>query len=246
MKSQCRFSEVSVVLCLVTISSQVLANPVGESLRAGRARFDRSAPGSLSIYQNSDKLIVNWREFSIAAGETTRFIQPSATSIALNRVVTANPSRLFGNLEANGKVYLINPNGILVGRAGAVNTRGFVASTLDVSDASFLSGATLRLSGDSEASVVNEGSIQAIGGDVFLVGRTVENSGTIRASTVGLGAGSEVVIVPTGRERLSVIAGNASGDQADKGVNNQGTIEAVSAELKAAGGNIYALAINNG
>lgn len=246
MKSQRRFSEVSVVLCLVSMSSQVLANPVGESLRAGRARFDRSAPGSLSIHQDSDRLIINWREFSIAAGETTRFIQPSATSIALNRVVTANPSRLFGNLEANGKVYLINPNGILVGRGGAVNTRGFVASTLDVSDASFLSSAKLRLSGDSEASVVNEGSIQAIGGDVFLVGRTVVNSGTIRADTVGLGAGSEVMIVPTGRERLSVIAGNPSGGQADKGVNNEGTIEAVSTELKAAGGNIYALAINNG
>ena len=198
MKSQRRFSEVSVVLCLVTMSSQVLANPVGESVRAGHARFDRSAPGSLSIRQDSDRLIINWHNFSIAAGETTRFIQPSATSIALNRVVTANPSRLFGSLESNGKVYLINPNGILVGRGGAVNTRGFVASTLDVSDASFLSGAKLKLSGDSEASVVNEGSIRAIGGDVFLVGRTVENSGDIRAGTVGLGAGSEVMIVPTG------------------------------------------------
>jgi filamentous hemagglutinin family protein len=246
MKSQRRFSEVSVALCFVTLTTQVFANPVGESLRAGRARFDRSAPGSLSIHQQTDKVIINWRDFSIAAAETTRFIQPSATSIALNRVVTANPSRLFGSLEANGKVYLINPNGILVGRGGAVNTRGFVASTLEVSDASFLSSAKLRLSGDSEASVVNEGSIQAIGGDVFLVGRTVENLGSIRAGTVGLGAGSEVMIVPTGRERLSVIAGNRNGGQADKGVNNVGTIEAVSAELMAAGGNIYALAINNG
>jgi len=243
MKSHCRFSEVSAVLCLFMVTGQVFANPTGESLRAGRARFDRSAPGSLSIHQDTDRLIINWRDFSIAAGETTRFIQPSATSIALNRVVTGNHSRLFGSLEANGKVYLINPNGILVGRGGAVNTRGFVASTLDVSDASFLSTARLKLSGDSEASVVNEGSIQAIGGDVFLVGRTVENSGTIRAGTAGLGAGSEVMIVPTGRERLSVIAGSG---HADKGVNNEGTIEAVSAELKAAGGNIYALAINNG
>jgi filamentous hemagglutinin family protein len=246
MKSHRHVSGVSVVFCLAMAAIHAFANPVGESLRAGRARFDRAGPGALSIHQQSDRLIINWREFSIAAGETTRFIQPSATSIALNRVVTANPSRLFGNLEANGKVYLINPNGILVGRGGAVNTRGFVASTLDVSDASFLSGATLRLSGDSEASVVNEGSIQAIGGDVFLVGRTVENSGTIRGSAVGLGAGSEVMIVPTGRERLSVIAGNPNGGRAEKGVNNEGTIEAVSAELKAAGGNIYALAVNNG
>jgi len=248
MKNQRRFAEVSVALSFVLLTSQVLANPVGESVRAGMARFDRAAPGVLSIHQSSSRLIVNWRDFSIAAGETTRFIQPSASAVALNRVVTANPSKIFGTLEANGKVYLINQNGILVGKSGVINTRSFVASTLEISDASFLSGAKLKLSGDSDASVVNEGAIEAIGGDVFLIGRTVENQGSIRASegAVGLGAGSEVVIVPSGRERLSVIAGSNKDGQAQTGVKNSGTIEAVSAELKAAGGNIYALAINNG
>ena len=243
MKRHRRFLEVGVVLCFALLNDRVLANPVGESVRAGMARFDRSAPGLLSIHQGSDKLIVNWRDFSIAAGETTRFLQPSATAVALNRVMVGNPSRIYGSLEANGIVYLINPNGILVGPGGAINTRTFVGSTLDISDANFLSGARLTLSGDSTASVVNQGTIEALGGDVYLIARTVENSGTLRANagTVGLAAGSEVTIVPAGNERLTVIAGNPSGPQADKGVNNAGTIEAVSAELKAAGGNIYAL-----
>src|SRR6266496_3374434 len=247
MKSQCRILEITIVFSFVVLTNPVLANPVGETIGAGRATFDRSLPGRLTINQGSDRLIVNWRDFSIGLGETTRFVQPSASSAVLNRVVSGNPSQLFGHLESNGRVFLINPNGILVGRGATINTHGFVASTLDVSDASFLAGAKLTLSGNSTAPVVNQGSIEAIGGDVFLIGRTVENSGTLRASsgTVGLAAGSEVLIVPSGAERLSVIAGSSTGSPADKGVNNIGTIESVAAELKAAGGNIYALAINN-
>lgn len=245
MKSLRRVFGASFVFSVVGLGHLVIANPVGETVVGGAASFDRSRPGRLTINQATDRLIINWRDFSIGRGETTSFLQPSATSIAVNRVLAGNPSRIYGNLEANGIVYLINPNGILVGPSGAINTRTFVGSTLDAPDSSFMSGTKLTLSGNSDASVVNQGTIEAIGGDVFLVGRSVENLGTIRASagTVGLGAGSEVMIVPSGNERLSVIAGGSS---SAVGVNNQGTVEAVAAELKAAGGNIYALAINNG
>src|SRR6185503_17852397 len=72
--------------------------------------------------------------------------------------------------------------------------------------------------------------------------------GAIRASsgTVGLAAGSEVILQQAGNERVGVLAGNLNVPQTGKGVNNVGAIQAASAELKAAGGNIYALAINNG
>src|SRR5262245_45039396 len=128
MKSQHCCLGACVALCFVVLTARVFANPVGETVRAGTARFDRTAPGMLSIHQGSSKLIVDWRDFSIAAGETTRFIQPSSSAAALNRVISANPSRIFGNLQANGKVYLVNQNGIFVGRGGAVRTRSFVGS----------------------------------------------------------------------------------------------------------------------
>lgn len=233
------------VFSAVALGNLVVANPVGESVVGGAASFDRTRPGRLTINQMTDRLIINWNDFSIGRGETTSFLQPSVTSIAVNRVLAGNPSKIYGNLEANGIVYLINPNGILVGPSGTINTRSFIGSTLDAPDSSFMAGTKLTLSGNSDAAVINQGTIEAIGGDVFLVGRSVENSGTIRANsgTVGLGAGSEVMLVPAGNEKLSVIAGGGS---AAIGVNNQGTIESVAAELKAAGGNIYALAINNG
>src|SRR4026207_1312085 len=152
MKNQRGVLGAGFVFSLVVLAHSVCANPEGGTIVSGAARFDR-LPGRLTINQGSDRLIINWRDFSIAAGETTKFVQPSANSAALNRVLSGNPSRIFGNLEANGKVFLINPSGVLVGKGAVINTRSFVASTLDVSDASFLSKTKLTLSGDSTAGV---------------------------------------------------------------------------------------------
>ncbi len=214
------------------------ANPVGEQVISGDVSFDRSAPGVLTIGQGSDRAIINWEDFSIGAGSLTRFIQPGAGSAALNRVVGGNPSSIYGQLQANGQIFLINPAGVLVGASGQIDTKGLVASTLDLSNESFLEGARMTLSGGSEASVRNLGRISASQGDVYLIARTVENAGSISASigTVGLGGGSEVVLVDGGG--IAVIAGNGT-------VANSGSVDAASAELKAANGNIYALAINN-
>ncbi|MEY2429103.1 MAG: trimeric autotransporter adhesin, partial [Verrucomicrobiota bacterium] len=224
--------------------------PVGGTVVGGPANATISGSGTplTIIKQNASHAIINWQDFSIGVGEITRFIQPSATATVLNRVIAGNPSLIYGSLQANGRVFVVNPNGILVGASGQIDTKGFVASTLDIPNGAFASKSILTLSGNSTAGVRNEGSIQALGGNVFLIGNTVENAGTIRApqGTVGMAAGSEVRLVQSGSEHLSVLAGNKSGLSAANGVNNAGTVEAASAELKAAGGNIYALAINNG
>lgn len=225
-------------------------SPIGENVVAGAAAFDRSKPGALIVNQSTDKVIINWHDFSIAAGELTKFVQPSATAAALNRVTSGNMSKIYGSLEANGQIFLVNPNGVLIGPSGQINTMSFMASTLAVENQSFLDGkSSMILSGDSKASIVNQGRIQALGGDVFLIAHKVENSGTIVApdGTVGLAAGSEVILQPAGTdsERIGVLLGTAS-EPGSTGVNNQGNIQAATAELKAAGGNVYALAINNG
>jgi filamentous hemagglutinin family protein len=238
---------------LVTAIHGIHANPLGGTVvpGSGAASFS-TAPGALTINQTTPKVIINWQDFSIGGGEVTRFVQPSAGAAALNRVVTDNPSQIYGTLQGNGAVYLINPNGILVGSSGQINVGSFLGSTLDLgpdadsANASFLSGAGLRLSGGSTAAVRNEGHISALD-DVFLVAHTVQNAGTISGHTVGLAAGADVELRQGGSERLSVVAGNTkAAPGATDGVVNSGNIAAVSAELKAAGGNIYALAINNG
>lgn len=209
---------------------------------AGQAGFQRLG-STLSITQGSEKAIIQWQDFSIGAGAVTKFVQPSSTSAVLNRVVGGNISTIYGTLQANGRVFLINPNGILIGPTGVINTAGFVASTLDVTNEEFLAGGDMTFRGPgNNATITNLGSISADGGDLFLIAPNIHNAGTLTArnGTVGLGAGTEVLVKASGEERLFIQPASAPGK-----VENTGTIAAATAELKAAGGNEYALAINN-
>src|SRR5882724_5761566 len=234
-----RFLSLLLPLAVTFHPFPTFSNPIGGTVTAGSATIAQQGAGVLHINQTSDRAIINWNRFSIGAGEITRFNQPSINSSTLNRVLSGNPSEIYGTLHANGHVYLINPSGILVGPSGQINTHSFMGSTLNVSDANYLSGVAMRLSGSSTASVKNQGSIEALGGDVLLFAHTVENSGSIRApgGTVGLAAGHEVLLQQAGAdERIAVSAGTAA--QSAIGVNNVGAIQAATAELKAAGGNI--------
>ncbi len=230
---------------LVTLSPAVRANPTDGVVVNGVAEFNAEIPGHLQILQHTDKAIINWGDFSIADGEITQFFQPSATSAALNRVVGVNPSVLNGLLTGNGKILLINQNGIMVGPNGVIDVfGGFIGSTLDIDDADFLNGGDDRFYGGSTAGVTNYGRISSAQGDIFLIGHHVDNQGIIGSvdGTVGLAAGGDVLIKSQGDERVFVNAGAGTGT--GTGVNNAGSITGATVELKAHG-NVYALAINN-
>ena len=190
----------------------LFANPTGGVATEGSITITANGR-TLTIQQQSQRAIVNWQDFSIAAGELTKFLQPDATSAVLNRVVSGNPSTILGSLAANGRVFLINPNGILIGAGARIDAAGFLASTLDVRDDDFLRGGDLLFRGDSTAAVQNLGTINALGGDIFLIARRVENQGRLGAAngTAGLAAGSEVLLTTGGSERVFVQAASAPG-----------------------------------
>jgi filamentous hemagglutinin family protein len=123
------------------------------------------------VNQATDRAIIHWDTFSIGAGNTTTFVQPSSTSAVLNRVVTGAPSELLGTLNANGRVYLINPNGIMVGPSGVVNANRFVASTLDVANGDFLGTNGMVFGGNSTEKVINQGTINTGTGGAYLFSR---------------------------------------------------------------------------
>jgi filamentous hemagglutinin family protein len=236
-------------LTVVALAPGLRANPAGGQVAAGAANIAGQGTTSVTISQSSQTAIINWKSFSIGSGEATKFVQPNSTSATLNRVLGGQTSIINGTLSANGQVFLINGNGILVGPGGVIITAGFTASTRDISDADFLSG-NLHFTGNGDAGVQNLGTIDAVGGNVYLIGKTVDNQGSIRApaGTVGLAAGDDVLLAQKNADgstitvQPSVGATPASGKT---GVSNSGSIQATSAELKAANGNIYALAINN-
>jgi filamentous hemagglutinin family protein len=220
-------------------------NPTGGSVVAGSATIGGSG-NTVTINQSSNAAIINWQQFSIAHGETTQFIVPTNTSATLNRVTSGNPSAIYGTLTSNGQLFLINPSGIIVGAGGRIDTNGFLGSTLDVSNDDFMKGGDMHFTGTSDASVENDGVIHATNGDVYLIASQVTNNGSISAphGNVGLAAGLDVLLQQAGDQHLFINPTSVTSTKAT-GITNAGKIRAASAELKAAGGNAYALAINN-
>jgi filamentous hemagglutinin family protein len=190
------------------------ANPSGAVVAGGQATFARQ--GNVLSVTNTPGAIINWQQFSIGTNETTRFIQQSASSSVLNRVTGGDPSQILGTLQSNGRVFLINPNGILFGAGARVDVAGLVASTLRLSNEDFAAG-RMNFTGDpaKAAAVVNQGRISAgAGGSVVLVGSAVDNQGVITAPNgqIVLAAGSSVRVAEAGTPQLQVeITAPASG-----------------------------------
>lgn len=223
----------------LAMAGTALANPTGESLVAGSAGFDRNSPNTLTVTQQSQNAIVNWQDFSVHAGETTRFVQPNSNANILNRVVGDNVSSIYGSLQGNGNVFLINPHGVVVGPDGVVKTGSFTASTLNTPDGAFMDGGALEFNGASRGPLKNLGTIEATGGDVTLLGQEIQNNGTLKASgDVNLVAASHVILQPTGNSKVAIVADSAAGT-----MTHSGLIEATNATLVANGGNAEALAI---
>jgi filamentous hemagglutinin family protein len=183
---------------------------------AGQASFNQQ--GNVFSITNTPGAIINWQSFSIGAGEITRFIQQSSDSAVLNRIVGQDPSKILGALQSNGKVFLINPNGILFGQGARVDVNGLVASTLNMSDADFLAGKKNFQAGANGAAgtLRNEGAITTpAGGKVFLIAPNVENTGIVTAPNgqVMLAAGRSVQLLDSADPNVQVVL-SAPGDQA--------------------------------
>lgn len=148
------------LLSLMVATQAAHANPEGGTVEAGSATIVSVSPTDVTITQSTDKAIINWDNFDIGAGETTEFILPSSDSVTLNRDFSGDPSEIYGTLISNGKLYLINRNGILFGSSAVVDVAGLVASTHDISSEDFLNGNyAFTISGDPTASVINQGKI---------------------------------------------------------------------------------------
>lgn len=232
------------VLCCVTPLDARAAGPLpaGGHFVGGTGSIGGSG-GTLTIDQTSGRGVVNWDSFSI--GGNNHVVFANRNGATLNRVTGGSPSAILGTLTASGSVYLINPQGVLVGPKGVISTNGrFVASTLDVdSTAAFMNGGPLALSGTSNAGIVNLGTIASSGGDVFLIARRdVINAGTVSApnGTAELAVAQQVLLQDSSSGKQVFVQAGTGGL-----LSNNGMIQAAQVNLQAMDGNIYALAGNH-
>ncbi|MBI3045790.1 MAG: filamentous hemagglutinin N-terminal domain-containing protein [Betaproteobacteria bacterium] len=230
----------AIASCFV-VSNPLYANPTGPTVVNGQATIQQA--GNLLQITNSPNAIINWQSFSIGASEITRFIQQSQASAVLNRVVGAggvvDPSVILGALQSNGRVFLVNPNGVLFGSGARIDVAGLVATSLNLSNSDFLAGRLNFTDGPGAGSILNQGNITTdAGGNVYLAGPAVANDGIIASpkGEVILAAGNSVELVSPGTPNLRVEIA-ASGNEA----KNLGQIIADSGRI-----GIYAGLINHG
>jgi len=187
---------VSTVAMVAAGVSAAWANPQGGTVVRGEAVIETHGD-RLVIRQASQKAIAKWDAFSIGNGETTQFVQPNSNAIMLNRVTGGDPSHILGNLNANGRVMLINPNGILFGVNSKVDVAGLTASTANITDEDFWNGRYDFEIDGAEAAIVQKGMIKIKrGGIAALLASAVRNEGSIIAplGTITLAAGRAFTI----------------------------------------------------
>ena len=175
---------IGVATAALLISGNALANPSGGNIVAGSANITGQGTSNVVVNQTSNKAIIDWRNFSIGKGETTQFIQLSKDSIALNRVTGGDMSTILGSLTANGKVFVINPNGILFGKDAKIDVAGLIATSADISNENFMADGPLRfdIPGDVNAKIINQGRINiSDAGVAAFVAPQVRNEGIITA-----------------------------------------------------------------
>jgi filamentous hemagglutinin family protein len=254
-------------MALAFFSFAAVADPAPTELPSGGQVTNGSASiavnGShMDVNQASQNASLNWQTFNIGENAQVDFHQPNASAVAVNRIADPNGSQIMGRLNANGQIYLINPNGVLFGQGSQVNVGGLVASTLDISDADAASGKRTfsSIANESNGTIVNQGTLTAAdGGYIALLGGQVSNQGVIQArlGTVALAAGDKIILEFAGDKLLNVqvdkgalqaLAENKQLIQADGGtvvmtakaadallstvVNNEGVIEARTVENK--------------
>jgi filamentous hemagglutinin family protein len=213
--------KISLVVSAFLASTSLMAAPSGGSVTTGSATITQN--GSITnIDQSTNKASINWQSFNIGSNETVNFNQPSSSSITLNRVVGATSSLIQGAMNANGQVFLVNPNGVLFSNGSQINVAGLVATTKNITDEDFQNG-NYNFDGDSEASILNQGTINASNGYVALLGKTVSNEGTITATlgNVQLAGGKRFALQIDGNSLVHLTIDEA---QLNSLVENKGAI----------------------
>ncbi len=188
------------------------ALPTGGVIVSGTGSI--SVNGSqMTVNQLQSKMILNWNTFNIGQSAGVNFIQPSASSAALNRILDQNPSEIFGSLTSNGQVFLLNPNGIIFGPSAQVNVGSIVASSLNLSDADFLAGSYRFVNPGSAGNIINQGTITTSDyGIVALIAPGITNSGSILTpkGSIGFGAGNRVNLDFTGDGLINLSVSEAA------------------------------------
>jgi filamentous hemagglutinin family protein len=209
------------------------ALPTGGQTAQGQVSIHQSA-NQLQINQNSPKAVINWDTFNIGQDAGVTFNQPNAQASILNRVINGS-SEIAGQINANGQVFLLNPNGVLFSPTAHVNTASLVVATGDISDTDYLNGRG-TIQNSTNGSISNQGNLTvAQGGKIVLSSQQVNNSGHITAND------GVVQLLAGQRTRVNITADGLIATELEIDNSNNANIQN-SGNISATGGRVDLLA----
>ncbi len=225
-----KYNVIALAISALFAKSPLAQGLVNPNVVAGQATINAVNQTNTVIKQTTNKAVINWEKFTIPKDNAVNFQQPDTGSITLNRVLGSQKSEIYGSLKANGQVWLLNPNGTLIGENGSINAHGFMATTHQISNDQFMNGNySLRKNNKLSGDIQNLGVIDiADGGYAVLSADKVVNKGVIgaRLGTVALAAGEAITIDLVGDQLLSFQVDSTISDGSQKSVTNSGTISA--------------------
>ena len=209
----------TIFLSLASVGNLEL--PSNGNVVNGEASIDVDG-ADMEVFQSTDRAIIEWDTFNIGSDASVNFSQPSVLSVALNRVLSSDPSKIFGSLTSNGQIFLINTNGVYFSPEARVDVGALVTSTSNISNENFLNE-NYEFIANGSGSVINEGSIT--GNFVALVGSQVKNTGNIVATVddVILASGDKVVLDFSSGQNIGV---EIDANEYESIVENEGVISA--------------------
>lgn len=229
------------------------ALPTGDTVSQGTANVDHSVANQITVNQTSNRAVIDWQTYNLAAGEAMVYNMPSGGAVLNLTNNLGTQSVINGSITSAGTVYLVNPHGILFGSSASINVGSLVASSLNIDANEFMANSgPLNLSGSPDGAIENRGIITAAtGGNVALLGDTVENTGDIqaRAGSVTLASGETMTLDFDGSGLIQVavtgqLQQNINGVSA--AINNSGNIIGTHIRLEArAAANIFTDAVNH-
>ncbi|MGK2741304.1 filamentous hemagglutinin N-terminal domain-containing protein [Tepidicaulis sp. LMO-SS28] len=205
--------------------------PTGGNVVGGGATINQSG-NRMDVNQSTGRTVIDWRNFDIGKNAHVNFNQPNSNAIAANRVNgSADPTKIHGQLTANGHVWILNPNGVMFGASARVDVSGIVASTANINVDRFMAGdMRLHLQNGGSGSVINNGSITVRdAGLAAFVAPHVANNGTIHArlGKVTLASGTAFTLDLAGDRLVEIGLGAEGGlvEQAGDVIAEGGIIE---------------------
>ena len=200
------------ILCsVITLSpgiSAIAADiPTGGSVQNGSVQIASINPNHMIINQSSHNSVIHWNSFSVHSGGVVDFNMPSSSSSSLNRVLGSTPSNIAGQVNSNGNVILVNPNGVFLTKSGAVRSNSFTASSLDIKTNDFLEGRHNFYKNKTSKGVENHGKVEVnTSGHAALLGNYASNKGTITAKygKIFMGAGEQITLDFSGNGLMKI------------------------------------------